>query len=59
MPKYHSKPEEKSEVKIIIFEPMFRNLGKMLDEMVNWIINTFKELPEQQRKKLLEELSKK
>jgi len=55
MPRYHPKPEEN----IIIFEPILRDLGKRLDEMVNWIINTFQELPEKQRKKLLEELSKK
>jgi len=58
MPKYHSKPKEKPEEKTIIFEPVFRDLGKMLDEMVSWIIKVFQELPEKQRKKLLEELSK-
>jgi len=49
------KPEER----IALFEPAFRELGRRLDEIASWIINALLELPEEQRKKLLEELSKK
>jgi len=59
MPKYHSKPEEKPEEKIIFYESVFRELGKAIDDVVNAIIKAILGLTEEQRKKLLEELSKK
>jgi len=59
MSQYHSKPEERTILKITLFEPIFREFGKTLDNLFNAVMKTFQELPEEQRKKILEELSKK
>jgi len=50
-PKEVKKPEQR----IVCFEPIFTNLGRMLDEMVNWLITALWALPEEKRKALLQE----
>jgi len=55
MPKYVKKPDQK----IVYFEPLFRELGKSLDDMLNWIIDSFENAPDEVREQILQKLKEK
>lgn len=50
---------KKKEPRIIFFEESFRVLGRMMDDMLNWIMETISKLPAEAQRKILEEMLEK
>jgi len=46
----------KSTKRIVYFEPLFRELGKSLDDMFNWIIDSIENAPDEVREQILQKL---
>ena len=42
--------------RIVYFEPLFRELGKSLDDMLNWIIDSFENASDEVREQILQKL---
>ena len=45
--------------RIVYFEPLFREYGKALDDMLNWIIDSLENAPDEVREQILQKLKEK